>query len=174
MDNFAQIKPLFKYNKVAYYSIVINDHEKSLFEEFMALHQESNKTKLYHILKWIQVIGQKYGAQTRFFRNEAHHADATALPPKGTDREPCYVEKGKNKANTLRLYCLRANEHVVFLFSGDVKTTKKAQDCPNVKPHFLLANQLATAIDEAFKNRDIRWTEDNKFIEVENDFKLYY
>ena len=174
MNNFANIKPLFKYDRVAYYSVAINGSETSLYEEFVSKHENANKKKLYHILKWIQLIGKKYGAQWTFFRNEAQYADTAALPPKGIDREPCYVEKGKKKANTLRLYCLRASEQVVFLFSGDIKTTKIAQDCPNVKPHFTLANKLTKAIDDAFKDQDIRWIEDGSLIETDDDFTLYY
>ena len=30
----------------------------------------------------------------------------------------------------LRLYCIVANEHVVFLFNGGIKTAKYADDCP--------------------------------------------
>ena len=73
------------------------------------------------------------------------------LPPTGIDREPMLIENGKKSANNLRLYCLRAIERLVFLFGGDLKTALKAQDCPNVKPHFILANKLTKAIDEAFK-----------------------
>lgn len=174
MNKFAEIKPLFKYNRVAYYSVATNGSKTTLYEEFVAQHEIDNNKKLYHILKWIQLIGKKYGAQQTFFRNEAYDADASALPPKGKDREPCYVEKGKKTANTLRLYCLRASESVVFLYSGDIKTTKYAQDCPNVKPHFTLANQLTKAIDKAFIDGDIKWVEDGSLIETDNDFKLYY
>lgn len=174
MNKFATIKPLFRYNRVAYYSVSLNGNKKSLYEEFVAQHEKNNNKKLYHILKWIQVIGKKYGAQSNLFRNEAYDADASALPPVGKDREPCYVENGKKKANPLRLYCLRASEKVVFLFSGDIKTKKYAQDCPNVKDHFKLANQLTKAIDKAFRNGEIWWIEDDTMIETDDDFKLYY
>jgi len=174
VNNFAHIKPLFKYNKVAYYSVVLNDNKETLYEEFVKKHELNNKNKLYHILKWLQVIGKKYGAQNRFFRNEAYTADTSALPPVGKDRKPYYIENGKKKNNTLRLYCLRASEGVVFLFSGDIKTANNAQDCPNVKPHFLLANKLTKAIDEAFKNHDIVWNDDCTLIDCDKNFKLYY
>lgn len=84
------------------------------------------RQKLNHVLEWIKTIGDKYGAQHHFFRSEASIADASALPPIGKDREPCFTEFGKNKANNLRLYCLRANERVVFLFNGDLKTRQYA------------------------------------------------
>ena len=174
MNIFAVIKPLFKYQKVAFYSVCIGDSELTLYDEFVKEQTKHNKNKLYHIQKWLQLLGQKYGAQSRFFRNEAKLSDTSALPPIGKARKPNYVENGKNKDNNLRLYCLRANENVVFLFSGALKTAQKAQDCPNVKDHFILANQLTKAIDTAFINKDIVWNEDYTLIECSEDFKLYY
>lgn len=174
MNNFAEIKPLFKYDKVAYYTVSINGSSKTLFEEFKLQHETSNKEKFYHISKWIQIIGKKYGAQSRFFRNEAYNADAAALPPKGIDREPCYTEDDVNVSNNLRLYCLRANENVVFLFGGDIKTRDKAQDCPNVKAHFFLANTLTKVIDQAFIDKEIKWINNGTLITVDKDYKLIF
>lgn len=172
MNTFAEIKPLSRYDKVAYYSVSIDGNEKSLFEEFIAKHSSRNKRKLNHILKWMQIIGMKYGAQTRIFRNEAYGADTSALPPKGKKREPVYEENGVIVSNNLRLYCLRASESVVFLFGGDIKTARNAQDCPNVKTHFKLANALTKAIDQAFRDKEISWIESGKLIDVEPGFKL--
>lgn len=174
MNNFAHIKPLFKYKTVAYYSVSLNDNQKTLYQEFVEKHTVENTNKLYHIQKWLKVIGEKYGAQNRFFRNEAKNADTSALPPKGKDIKPCYVEYGKKKANNLRLYCLKASPNVVFLFSGDIKTKRKAQDCPNVNSHFNLANALTKAIDNAFRERDIVWNDDCTLISCSEDFLLYY
>ena len=94
MNNFAQIKPLFKYKTVAYYSVSLNDNEKTLYQEFVEKHTIENIDKLYHIQKWLRVIGEKYGAQNRFFRNEAKNADTSALPPIGKDRKPIRTPTG--------------------------------------------------------------------------------
>ena len=137
-----------------------------------------NNEKLYHILAWIEKLGNKVGAQKFYFRNEAETSDASALPPSGIDREPTYVEfnedtgRERNKPNDLRLYCLRANDSVVFLFNGDIKTTLKAQDCPNVRSHFKLANKLTALLNQAFIHRQIEWNEDFTDINVEDDFRL--
>ncbi|MBZ9630982.1 hypothetical protein LB465_09335 [Salegentibacter sp. LM13S] len=172
MNIFARIKPIARYNKVSYYSLVINDNNLSLFEEFVAVQTESNKSKLNHILSWIKIIGIKYGAQPHHFRSEAAIADTSALPPKGVKREPAYIEKGKKANNMLRLYTFRLNENVVFLFSGDLKTSRYAQNCPNVSSHFSLANKLTAAIQAALEEKEIRWIEDFTQIEFEQDFKL--
>jgi hypothetical protein len=174
VNTFAHIKPIVQYDKVSYYSICIENNESSLFEDFIVHQTVHNKDKLNHLLEWIKIIGNKYGAQPNLFRPEGETADASALPPKGIERKPHYTEFGKKKANNIRLYCLRASEHVVFLFSGDIKTTKMAQDCPNVKKHFKLANQLTKIIDNAFANKDIIWNDDYTAIYCEDVFKLQF
>jgi len=172
VNTFAHIKPIGRYDKVSYYSVVVDNDTVSLFEKFIAAHETTNKEKLYHIVKWIAVIGNKYGAQPHLFRPEGETADTSALPP-AENRNPSYIENGKKKPNSLRLYCLRANEHVVFLFNGNLKTAQKAQDCPNVQKHFKLANQITKAIDEAFKQKDIHWNETHTDIEFQSDLVIY-
>lgn len=48
------------------------------------------------------------------------------------------------------------SRNVVILFGGARKTAPVAQDCDNVRLHFLLANRLAKAIDQAIKDKDIQ------------------
>ena len=174
MNTFAYIKPIAKYNKVTYYSVSIDGEENSLFEQFIETHTKDNTKKLDHILNWLRQIGNNYGAKTDYFRPEGETADTSALPPSGTSRKPQYTEYGKKKANNLRLYCLRANESVVFLFNGDIKTKRKAQDCLNVKPHFKLANTLTALIDTAFRDKELVWNEDCTLISYSEDLKLYF
>lgn len=177
MDNFAEIIWVTRYRKVTYYSVAVNDGE-ALFDTFIEKHSIENKEKLQHILAWIKVIGDKIGAHDQYFRNEAETADTSALPPEGKNRKPVYVEFDEQSgtsevhSNNLRLYCMRVNTSVVFLFNGDIKTAQKAQDCDNVRGHFRLANCLTALIEEAFRNKEIRWNEDYTEIEVDEDFLL--
>lgn len=179
MNNFAEIIWVNTYRKVTYYTVAVNDGI-ALFDAFVDKHTDENKEKLKHILAWIKVIGDKIGAQEQYFRNEAETADASALPPQGVNKEPVYVEYNEetgteeNKPNNLRLYCLRANEHVVFLFNGDIKTAATPQECENVRLHFKMANKLTELIDEAFQNKEIRWIKDYTEIEVDDDFLLQW
>lgn len=178
MNNFAKIVLVQRFKKVSYYSLILNDDETSMFKQFMNKHTAENKNKLQHIIKWIGEIGEKYGAKEFYFRNEAETADASALPPIGVDREPTYVEynettsEDENISNNLRLYCLRANENVVFLFNGDIKTKDKAQDCDNVRKHFRLANKLAEVIDKAIIEKDIKWNHNGTDIVFDSDLEL--
>jgi hypothetical protein len=176
VNNIATISLVQRFKKVSYYSVTFDDQTESLFEQFLEQHTDKSREKLNHILVWIKLIGDNIGARASYFRNEAESADTSALPPKGVDREPTYVEYNEEtdqdepKANDLRLYCLRANEHVVFLFSGDIKTAATAQECDQVRPHFKLANALTKALDEAFREKEILWTEDNEDIIIDSDF----
>lgn len=176
MSTFAKISFVVSYDKVTYYSVALVDEEAdrpSCFEKFVSRHQQHNGKKLNHILSWLKEIGNVWGARPHLFRGER---EAHALPPKGTHREPTYVEieTGKVAANNLRLYCYRLSERVVFLFDGDVKTADAAQDCPNVWPHFRMANKLAQAIDDCFHQGDMEWNDDRTDIVYDEEFLLIF
>lgn len=79
-----------------------------------------------------------------------------------------------NTPNNLRLYSLRINESIVFIFGGNIKTENHAQNCPNVKEHFRLANQISTAIYEAIGSDDIVLNDTQTDIEYEEDFCLIF
>lgn len=177
MNNFAEIIRVERLGKVVYYSISVND-EEALFDQFLEKHTIENNRKLNHILAWIRKLGNTIGALKFYFRNEAETSDASALPPIGIDREPTYVEFSEesgldvNTSNNLRLYCFRVNDFVVFLFNGDLKTKQKAQDCPNVRPHFKMANTLTGLLNQAFVDKEICWNDDYTDILFANDYRL--
>lgn len=177
VNNFAKIKHINTYSLVEYYSICLEeDNGNSLFEKFIAKHSKDNNDKFNHIMSWIKWIGNKYSAKKEYFRNEAETADTTALPPLNPNWEPSFIEWDNESqtgdTNNLRLYTFRANEHVVFLFNGDLKTAAIAQDCPNVKHHFRLANKLTKVIDNCFVDGGIKWNYDQTDIVFEDDLEL--
>lgn len=176
MNTFAKILLVQRFNKVNYYTVKLEEHDLSLFGMFKDKHTQENPEKLNHIMAWIKIIGNKYSAQKDYFRNEAETTDTSALPPSNPNLEPTYIEWDSEtetgETNNLRIYTLRSNEHVVFLFNGDVKTADKAQNCPNVKTHFRLANKLTKVIDECFGNGDIHWNENQTDIEFDNELEL--
>ncbi len=179
MNNFAEIILVQAYRKVTYYSVAINTAD-SLYDQFIELHNTNNENKLNHILAWLEKIGNKIGANDNYFRNEAETGDARALPPIGKDKEPVYVEYSdetnnvENIPNNLRLYCFRANESVVFLFNGDIKTKNLAQDCDKVREHFKTANKLSKLLGKALIDKDILWNDDWTDIIVNENFKLVW
>lgn len=156
MNKFATIVPLhsLQLNKVKYYSIQFEDSDVTEFEDFLNRMEEKKEIEedLNNLMVWIDEIGDKYGAQDKFFRHEGYFADLSALPP------PQKVMKLQRiEVENIRLYCLKANKHVVFLFNGGIKTKQKAQYCPNVGPYFKQANQIVKAIEALFHHKDIQW-----------------
>ncbi|MFD2964588.1 MULTISPECIES: hypothetical protein [Olivibacter] len=59
-------------------------------------------------------------------------------------------------------------------FDADIKTTDQAQNCPQVAPHFNLANTLALAIDNALRDGDIEWDDDYLDIIYEQNLKIVF
>lgn len=180
MNGIVRLKHIFDYEKVCYYSVVLDQDEepietaRSLFEHFVEEQTTANPEKLNHILSWLAEIGNKYGAQDNYFRDEQYQGEAMGLPPHAMDRPPVYTEDSETAPNNLRLYCHRLNPNVVILFNGAIKTQNKAQECPNVKAPFLQANQLTNIIDQAFQERDILWINLDKDIHYDEDMILYY
>jgi hypothetical protein len=145
MHNFATIKHIQTFEKVSYFSIIFDSDSLSLFEVFSErIKNDVNlKEDLQIITAWLIKIGAR-GAKKIWFREEG---SAQALPPK--------IHLLAGKYTSLRLYCAVLNESVVVLFSGDIKTTLKAQDCPNVKDHFQLANRISERLTQAIIDKFI-------------------
>lgn len=158
MNNFVKIIRLsdLRFKRVKYYSVSINSNLERDCEFFRFLEKFEDEKNisddLYLLFEWIEQIGNYYGAQSKFFRNEASISDTSALPPPGAVmRASDIVVTGK-----LRLYCFRVSECVVFLYNGGVKTTQRAQECPNVKEHFKLANLISGYIQIALVEKRIK------------------
>ena len=157
----GKLKFIQAYDKVVYYSITLFDDDSnlisingSMFEDFIKRHEVQNIKELDYVLNWIKHIGNKKGALAHYFRFENR---ASGLPPKvktALKEKVNFINVGKQDCS-LRLYCLRLSDYVVILFDGDLKTANKAQDCPNVRGYFNLANKLAESIDKAIIERDI-------------------
>lgn len=169
MNIFASLEkvPNFNFDKVIYYSVLIEDKDVNEFYDFLNRMEDIKEIEedLNTLVIWLEEIGDNYGALPEFFR---HEGKAEALPPPARKMKLAELEV----ENNLRLYCLRANEHVVFLFNGGIKTTDKAQDCPNVSPYFRQANKLAGIINQLFSDSEIKWNQDHTDIIMEPDLQL--
>lgn len=174
MNIFAQIIKLseFSYDKVKYYSIVLNGNElvdeNTEFYDFLERMENEIEYEddLNNLLVWIELIGNKYGAKEKFFRHEGIDSDTSALPPSARIQRINEIE-----VNNLRLYCLRVNENVVFLFNGGVKTTFEARDCPNVGKYIKTANRVTKRINELFV-QEIKWKNDYTDIEFDSELEF--
>ena len=121
MNTFAVIEKLeeFAFELVNYYSVRFLGNDVNEFYDFLNRMEDepSVSDDLNNLFIWLEKIGAEEGAKKDFFRNEAIRSDASALPPPRKQME-IYELMVEN----LRLYCLRANEHVVFLFNGGIKS----------------------------------------------------
>lgn len=169
MNIFATLHEVdtFTFKQVKYYSVQFEDHEIDEFLDFLNRMEDIKEIEedLNIFIAWLEEIGERHGALKEFFR---HEGKADALPPPAKKMRLNELEVTEN----IHLYCLRANEHVVFLFNGGIKTTNKAQDCPNVSTYFRQANQLAGAIEKLFINKDIRWNTNQTDILFEPNLEI--
>jgi hypothetical protein len=172
VNTFASIERLleFQFRKVKYFSILIEGNKVNEFYDFLNRMEEIAviEDDLNNLMVWIEEIGENQGAdKNRFFRNESIYTDVQALPPSRRQMELFEIP-----VENLRLYCLVANENVVFLFNGGIKTTDNAKDCPNVGPYIKQANQLARKIDELFKNKEIIWSKSGDDLEFDETLEF--
>lgn len=167
MNTFATIKQVAVYEKVRYYSILFEGERITEYEKFILNHASNQniKDEFNDLLLWITYhLGKRFGAQKKFFR---HEGAADALPPNAQFLDLNYGEN-------LRLYCCRISDYVVILFNGGIKTRGviNPQDCEVVKPYFENANKLTHSINNAFANKEIRLSEDQKVLLMEDDFEI--
>ena len=171
MNIFAEILPLenFAFRKVKYYSVQFEDEEYPEFLRFLAKLEDETEYEedMSNFFEWLEVVGDEEGAKDKFFRPEGYLSDTSALPP-GAGIMKAYGLP----VNDVRLYCLKLNEQVVILFNGGIKTSKKSQDCPNVKPFFIQANLLSKKINELIANKEIRWNDEYSDIIFDKELRI--
>ena len=157
MNTFVTIVELYTFPKVKFYSVLVDGEALPMGMNFLNTH---GKHKHFQVLMaWIKKIGNNYAASQHYFRQER---TADALPP------PINIT---HKKCSLRWYCLRVSPSAVILFDGGSKTTKKAQDCPNVSDHFENANIISEAIWEAYDEGNIS-LDHNDRLDVADNLKL--
>lgn len=143
MNRFATIEEVEQFDKVTYYTVRFDDRDASEFENFLSKHQDDPtiNDEYNDLISWITKIGNEIGAKPTYFRQENR---ANALPPPSRLVEIDYLQN-------LRLYCMWVSESIIILFNGAIKTQNTAQACPNVKPHFDLANRLVLEIEKLMR-----------------------
>ena len=148
MNRFATIERAIAFKKATYYTVRMEGDGETLFLNFINSHSSEEFMEEMAIIRaWIRKLGEEVGVREQYLRYEAYRGgDARAFPPPAR-----YIDVDCS----LRLYCMRVNDHVAFLFSGARKTAETAQECDNVRPHFLLANKISKAIYQAIKDGDI-------------------
>ncbi|HOY29428.1 MAG TPA: hypothetical protein PLR96_10675 [Flavobacteriales bacterium] len=153
---------VFDFALVKYYTVEIAGRQLTEFGDFIQRMRSDprNTRDLGELMAQIRLMGDKYEAHLRYFRDErdiAHRGEAMAIPTKEFSR------------SRMRLYCHVPSPRVVFLFNGDVKTPgiNTAQDCPRVAPHFALANRLSVSINKALEEETILWNADHTALVID-------
>lgn len=153
MQKNYQIVEVYRFSNVTFYSVKLENENISLFQNFIQQNNKKSPSEVERVKQHIQFIGM-FGAKMERFR-----------PEKKAHAIPTFETK-----NHLRLYSLRLTDEIVILYSGDFKTAKKAQDCPNVFPHFQLANSISEKILKALKNKTITIDFINNSLIYQKDF----
>lgn len=160
MNKFATIVKLFEFKEVIFYSVLIEGETFPLGLQFLQTNNAHPHMPV--LMSLIKNMGNKRGAMEYMFRDESYNGSAKALPsPRNILHEEC----------SLRWYCIRMRPSTVVLFNGGEKTAQTAQDCPNVWPHFLQANELSNKIWKAFDEGEITFNSDDR-LELDDEFKL--
>lgn len=159
----ATLSKVLQFEKVAYYTFHLEGRVKNEFRDFIDRAKISDNNQLAELNRFIQNIGQKYGAEEAHFKKEDN---AERLPPPYHR----HISTKGSKGYGLRLYCIRLTTKIVILLNGDHKKAQKVQDCPNCKKHFMMAKKIATAIDTAIRDKNIKL--DGFDILLEDDFEI--
>lgn len=155
MKNLLLIEKLYCFQRVCFYTVRFDDEELSETEKFIArILDTPNLEREYGVemdtlIAVLEFIGEVRGAQSKYFRMENN---AEALPPPRGTLEAVQLDID----NRLRLYCVRLSDEVVILLGGGIKTANSVQDSPDVRMHFHLAQRIASALDNAFREQRLR------------------
>jgi hypothetical protein len=164
----VQLIPItnLRFKRVTYYTVRLGDNPISEFKDFQNRLSKDikNNNELNEITRFIQQIGDNWGAQEKHFK---HERAAERLPP------PYYfIETEDSSDYGLRLYCIRLCNEIVILLNGDRKTDRYPDRCPNCAKHFKLANTLAKKITEAITENNLFLNFDKREIDIEDDFEI--
>lgn len=179
------------FRHVQYFSLQVEGADVTLYEDFLNRMEDKAEedaeigTELDRMLLWIDTIGDEVAHPLRegYFRHEGRNSDAKALPPPAGKAKGFAQRKAAKdptfrmeelETGMMRLYCMVANDHVVILFNGDIKTggINDANDCPVVGPYFKQANRLTRILQQHFLDGDIRWNANMTDIDYDEDLTI--
>lgn len=135
------------------YSIILENDNLTLFDDFIANFQTNHKKEILNILSTLRGIGQKFGAREQFFKlHEGLPGDGVA----------CLFDSPNKK---LRLFCVRWGSDLILLGNGGLKTTDSWQQDPSLEKHANTMIQVSKDITERLKTKEINFSANRtKFI----------
>jgi hypothetical protein len=137
--------------KASVYSILLNDEEKAVFENFLKENINSFKSELTDILSRLIAIGKVIGAREQFFKiNEGKPGDGV-----------CALYDRPN--SFLRLYCIRYGYNILILGGGGPKSKsiRTLGEEPKLKAENSFLRKVSADITKRMNEGGIYFSDDN-------------
>jgi hypothetical protein len=135
----------------AIYSVILEDHSITLFENFIQENIATHKKEVFNIVNRVKSIGE-IGARVNFFKEkEGKPGDLVCA---------LYDDPDSN----LRLYCIRYGTMTLLLGGGGYKpkTIRALQQDPKLKEENELMRIVSNDILKRIKEGEIEWSKDGK------------
>lgn len=151
----------FSGTKASVYSVVINDEQKTLFDDFIFENKSSFLSEIKDIAVRLQTMGQSTGARESFFKHKE------GIPGDGV----CALYDIP-KSN-LRLYCIRYGSQLIILGSGGAKAKnlKAFQEDQKLTETNYFLRWLSEKITERIKDREITFINDGLDFDGDLEFQ---
>jgi hypothetical protein len=143
------------------YSVFLFDKQKTLFDLFIDENNISFISELKDIFTRLIIIGKKTGARVNYF------TEFEGAPGDGI----CALFDTPDKK--LRLYCIKYGTSIVILGGGGhkPKPVRAFQEVEKLEDENYLLREIAKAINQRIRNKEIFYTED--YQDFEGNFEFY-
>lgn len=151
-------------NKAFIYSVIIDEDDVSLFEEFIDENIDSHLSEINNITQRLKTIGTKTGAREQYFKlNEGIPGDGVCALYDDPDKK-------------LRLYCIRYGTMIIILGGGGTKpkNIRALQESEKLTEENYLMRAISRTITEKIKDKDIRLSTYTNDFEGELSFEIDY
>lgn len=156
------------FTKVRYYTLKFGDENITELDKFYDNYQDEYSRSVSYIKMWIAEIGEKFSAETRFFRPEDN---AQALPPPTKELRCLDIEIDKKNMN-LRLYCIVLSPEIVILVNGGIKESDATRDSPTCWKQYSFTSNISSQIKKMIQQGNL--TIKGKMLKRSKSFKLTY
>ena len=133
----------FSGNKAHIYSVLLDDAEDTLFDQFVEENGPLYPNEIREIVKELIAMGNKVGCQEHFFKlNEGRLGDGVAAV----------------WAKRIRVYCLRYGSSLIILGGGGYKSPsiRAYQEDPVLSGKVEEIKRIAELINERIKEKDLK------------------
>jgi|AVFP01.1.fsa_nt_gi hypothetical protein len=142
------------------YSVIINDSQTSLFENFIQENINSHASEIKNIGMRLITIGKDTGARYSFFKHKE------GVPGDGV--VALYDDPDKK----LRLYGIRYGNDILILGGGGPKNVAALQEDEKLKEENYLIRAISAKIAEKIKEKEIKYSDNNLELEGELEFEI--